>query len=224
LATARERGAAVVILIDADGQQNPNDIPAMIAPIQAGKADIVVGSRFLGDKSQTPAWRIVGQQALTIATNVASGVPLTDSQSGFRALSRRALEAFHFRTSGFSIESEMQFLIREHNFVAAEVPIIVNYDEAPKRNPFKHGLQVLNGIIQMVSQNRPLFFFGGIGGAILLFGLLVGIRLVNQYNADPEPKLAVGTALIAVAASIIGMLTVFTGIILHAIRAAIHDR
>lgn len=224
LAAAREMGACCVILIDADGQQNPHDIPAMIAPIRQGEADVVVGSRFMGTASSTPIWRVMGQQALTAATNLASGVNLTDSQSGFRALSRKALEAFNFQTLGFSVESEMQFLMKRHQLVAREVPIVVNYDEKPKRNPIKHGLQVLNGIYQMVSLHRPLFFFGAVGGMLLLFGLYVGLRMVEAYNADPNPKLAVGTALIAVGACILGALFISTGIILNAIRIYLAKR
>jgi len=72
-------------------------------------ADYCVGSRFIGAESNTPRWRIFGQHALTLATNVASGVALTDSQNGFRALSRHAIQNLTFKTGGFSVESEMQF-------------------------------------------------------------------------------------------------------------------
>jgi glycosyltransferase involved in cell wall biosynthesis len=218
LQRAREMDAGIVILLDADGQHDPAEIPTLVAPIEAQQADVVVGSRFLGLKSAIPRWRIFGQHALTLATNVASGVPLTDSQSGFRALSRIALHAFSFRAEGgFSIESEMQFLVQQHKLTIEEVPVQMTYDEGPKRNPFKHGLQVLNGILNLVSMHRPLFFFGVPGLLMLLVGLVLGAIVVDRYNT--YQNLAVGYALISILLDLIGIQTLFTGIILHTIRA-----
>lgn len=218
LKRAREMNARLVVLLDADGQHDPAEIPALIAPIENQQADLVVGSRFLGVRSQIPRWRVFGQRALTLATNVASGVPLTDSQSGYRALSQAALQSMTFRSDGgFSIESEMQFLVQQHNLSVQEVPVTMIYAEGPKRNPFRHGLQVLNGILFLVSQHRPLFFFGVPGMIILLAGLLLGLIVVDRYNT--YQTLAVGYALISVLLDIIGIQTLFTGIILHSIRA-----
>jgi glycosyltransferase involved in cell wall biosynthesis len=217
LELARQLDAAIVILLDGDGQHDPKDIPSFLKPIQENEADIVVGSRFIGVVSNTPRWRVMGQHALTLATNVASGVSLSDSQNGFRAISRRTLAHFNFRTRGFSVESEMQFLIKQHDLKVREVAIAINYDEKPKRNPVWHGLQVLNGILRMIGQHRPLFYFGVPGMAILIAGLGLGFAVVNSYNIYQE--FAVGTALIAVTLCITGLLSIFTGIILHTIRA-----
>lgn len=218
LRRARELAADVVILIDADGQHNPAEIPLLLAPVEAEQADVVVGSRFLGKRSAIPRWRVWGQHVLTAATNVASGVALTDSQSGFRALSRKAVNALSFRPEGgFSIESEMQFLVQQHRLVVDEVPVQMSYAEGPKRNPFRHGFQVLNGILALVSQHRPLFFFGIPGLVLLVLGLLLGAAVVNIYNA--HQSLAIGYALVSVLLDLVGLQTLFTGIILHSIRA-----
>ena len=218
LRRAREMKAALVVLIDADGQHNPAEIPALLAPIEAGAADVVVGSRFLSVRSPIPRWRIWGQRALTLATNLASGVAITDSQSGFRALSQRALETLTFRPEGgFSLESEMQFLAQQHGLSIQEVPVSVTYAERPKRNPFGHGFQVVNGILVLISQHRPLIFFGVPGLLILILGVALGVIVVDRYN--DYQTLAVGTALISILLAIIGIQTLFTGIILHSIRA-----
>ncbi len=219
---ARQFGATAVVVLDGDGQHSPNDIPALVQPILDGKADMVVGSRFMGVASNTPGWRIVGQHALTVATNAASGVALTDSQNGFRALSQKAIEHLRFRSQGFSVESEMQFLIKQHNLVVAEVPIAVNYDEKSKRNPVAHGLQVLNGILRMIGQHRPLFFFGVPGLLILIAGILWGLVVIDRMAT--YGVLATGYALVAVTLCITGMFSIFTGIILHTIRAYMTER
>jgi glycosyltransferase involved in cell wall biosynthesis len=218
LAQAREMNAAIVVLIDADGQHDPAEIPALIAPVETEQADLVVGSRFLNIRSTIPRWRTFGQHALTLATNVASGITLTDSQSGFRALSRTALQALAFRPEGgFSIESEMQFLVQKHRLTIKEVPVSVTYVEPPKRNPVGHAFQVINGIMTLVSQHRPLVFFGTAGLLILTLGLLLGLVVVDRYNT--YQNLAVGYALISILLDIIGIQTLFTGIILHSLRA-----
>ena len=218
LKQAREMDAAIVVLIDGDGQHDPAQIPTLLAPIEAQQADLVVGSRFLNARSRIPRWRIIGQHALTLATNVASGVTLTDSQSGFRALSRTALQTLSFRPQGkFSIESEMQFLVHEHRLTVLEVPVTMVYAEKPKRNPFGHGFQVLNAIIVLVSQHRPLFFFGVPGLIIMLAAFVLGMVVIERYNT--YQTLAVGYALISIMLGIVGIQAVFTGIILHSIRA-----
>ena len=219
---ARKLNASALVMLDGDGQHSPSDIPAILQPVVSGEADITVGSRFLGVESSAPGWRVVGQQALTVATNLSSGVKLSDSQNGFRALSRNAIERLKFKTTGFSVESEMQFLIKQHNLAVREIPIAVNYDEGPKRNPFAHGFQVLNGILRMIGQNRPLFFFGVPGLLILAIGLLMGIEVVDRFNT--YNALAVGRSLIAITLCMIGVFSVFTGVILHTIRAYMTER
>lgn len=218
---ARRLGARCLVLIDGDGQHEASEIPAVIAPILAGEADMAVGSRFLEVRSDIPTYRKVGQHSLTMATNLTSGVRLTDSQSGFRAFSAAAIEALSFRGTGFSVESEMQFLAREHKLRVAEVPISVVYEEPAKRNPISHGLVVLNGIIRLVSQGRPLFFFGVPGTVLMLLGTLLSLRIVFVYQ---ETKiLALGYAMIVLLMMTIGILAIFTGIILHSIRVLLSD-
>ncbi len=67
--TPANMNAALVVLIDADGQHDPAEIPLLITPVETQQADIVVGSRFLGVRSEIPRWRVMGQHALTVATN-----------------------------------------------------------------------------------------------------------------------------------------------------------
>jgi glycosyltransferase involved in cell wall biosynthesis len=218
---ARAMGARALVLIDGDGQHRAAEILEVMEPVLAGSADMVVGSRFLAIKSAIPSYRKLGQHGLTIATNLGSGVRVTDSQSGFRAFSRAAIEALSFRGTGFSVESEMQFLAREHRLRVAEVPISVIYEEPAKRNPVRHGMTVIQGIVRLVSQGRPLFFFGMPGVALLLFGLLLGLKIVVTY--DRRGELAVGYALITVLLLIVGVLSIFAGLMLNAFRSMLND-
>ena len=152
------------------------------------KSDVVIGSRYLQNKSQVPKHRIFGHRVFNWFTSLASGVGSTDSQSGFRAFSPKALEVLNFSSDGFSVESEMQLIAREHNLKITEAPITVVYKEEPKRNVIQHGLLVINGILRLTGQYRPLLFFGVPGLIILIAGLIWGWRVVFRPGVDePAP-------------------------------------
>lgn len=86
---AREFNADVMIIMDSDGQHNPDEIPRLLEPLKHG-ADLVIGSRFInGNGKNVPAYRKVGMKILDIATYLAGGILVTDSQSGFRAYGKK---------------------------------------------------------------------------------------------------------------------------------------
>jgi len=211
----------VVVTIDADGQHVVSDIPQVIRPILEDEADIVIGSRYLNDASDVPQHRVLGHWVFNLVTRLASGVPSTDSQSGFRAFSPRALMVMSFHSRSFSVESEMQFMVREHDLRLVEVPITIHYHDKPKRPVWQHGLIVLNGLLQLVGQYRPLLFFGVPSLLVLLFGLALGIMVVRIYTTSQQ--LAIGYALITVLMIFLGTTGLFTGIILHSVRGLIMD-
>ncbi|MCL2157132.1 MAG: glycosyltransferase family 2 protein [Methanobrevibacter sp.] len=141
----------MIVLIDGDGQNNPDEIPNLMAPIIEEKIDFVNGSRYINDDQleDTPAYRRVGQKVLDKATNISSGLDITDSQSGFRALSKKAIPCFKMKESGFAIESEMLSDAAKNGLKIVEVPISVRYDvDGSTKNPISHGVKVLLKIIK----------------------------------------------------------------------------
>lgn len=213
----RQLRPRAIVMLDGDGQHRADDIPAVLEPVLAGEADVVVGSRFRELKSDIPLYRQLGQHGLNLVTNATSGVRLSDTQSGFRAFSAAALEQLCFSKAGFSIESEMQFLLRDHRLRVVEVPIQVRYAEPAKRNPYRHGMQVVNGVLQLVGQTRPLLYFTSFGLATLAAGLLLGAYIIHIYAHTQN--LAIGYGLITVMLCVVGVLLLFAGIILHSTRA-----
>ena len=214
---AREMGCSALVLLDGDGQHEPADIPSLLQPVLEGKADMVVGSRFLQIKSHIPRVRALGQRILTFFTNLGSRVRLTDSQSGFRAFSPKAMEALSFAEKGLSVESEMQFLAKEANLRVAEVPVSVGYYDRARRSPVAHGMWVFNSIMGLISRRLPLFFFGVPGTIMLAFGLWQGAKVVQGYNSTGD--FWIGPALLAVLLCTVGTLSLFTGLILYTIRS-----
>lgn len=214
----------VVITIDGDWQHLPEELSHVAKPILDGTADMVIGSRYLEKVNKVPLQRILGHWGFNVLLNLTSGTTLTDSQSGFRAFSLRALRSIAssakgFGSKGFSVEAEMQFMAKDYGLKVVEVPITIRYMDKPKRSVISHGLKVLNGILQLVGQTRPLLFFSALGVVIIAIGTGVGLWVVGNYQANQE--LAVGTALISMLLLSIGALALFTGIILHSLRGLI---
>ena len=92
LATANELDARAAVYVDADGEYPPEQIPDLLAPIEFGEADYVLGSRYLEHKPRQRVFRRIGNLGFTAALSVATGRRISDGQTGFRAFSRRALE------------------------------------------------------------------------------------------------------------------------------------
>lgn len=215
-AFARQMDADVVVTIDADGQHDVEEIAYVVRPVLGNEADIVIGSRYLEPTSDVPTHRVIGHRAFNFITNQVSGTGVTDSQSGFRAFSRQAIQQITFSSSGFSVESEMQFLAREHGLRLFEVPITIYYFDPPKRSVFAHGWAVLNGILQLAGQYRPLLVFGILGTVLLLLGLGWGLWALDIFYRTRE--LATGYALISVMLFIVGNMLLSTGFVLHSVR------
>jgi len=213
---AREMGADVMVRLDGDGQHNADEIPAVIAPILRGEADVVVGSRFMAGKERPPLFRRIGQRVLTTTTNVGSGTQIKDSQSGFRAFSAKALEKMKLTENGFSVESEMQFAIARNGLRVVEVPIAVIYTDKAKRNPVGHGVSVLSRVLVLLSLRQPLVLFGIPGVLLLGGGFVLGVRVLDIYEA--KEALALGTLLGAVLLALTGVLALFAALMLLAMK------
>ena len=218
---ARALNPDVVVTLDADGQHLPEEIIMVATPIFERKADIVVGSRYLERVSDVPRHRVWGHRVFNFLTNQVSGLRVTDSQSGFRGFSPQALSAITFSSKGFSVESEMQLLAREHHLRVDEVSIKIQYLDKPKRSVFGQGLSVLNGLLRLTGQYRPLLFFGLPGILLLLTGLTWAIWIVNIYRTSQA--LPLGDTVISGLLATLGSLSIFTGIILHSVRGLLLD-
>ena len=193
----------------------------MVEPIFDSSADMVVGSRFAGVRSAIPRWRVAGQHALTLATNIGSGLHLSDTESGFRAFSRRAVDEMRFTARGFALEPATQFQAKARGWKVVEVPIRVHYGIPLKRNPVWHGVGQIDAILRLIAEHRPLLFFGLPGLFVLLAGLALGLQVVRIYDATQQ--LAIGYSLITVLLVIVGLLATFVGVMLHAIRDIVRE-
>ena len=216
LEKGRQLGADVLVVLDGDGQHDPRDIPSLVKPLLEGEADVVVGSRFLGKGKRPPLYRRLGQRVLTTATNMGSGQTVSDSQSGFRAYSSKALRELTLAESGMSVSSEIQFAIGRSGLRVAEVPIDVSYMDRAKRNPIGHAVNVLSRLLVLISLRQPLLLFGVPGFVFMAGGVAFGVRVLARYSETRE--LAVGNALGMVLLFLTGLLALFTALMLQAMK------
>ena len=215
----------IIVTIDGDGQNNPDEIPALISPIESGKADFVNGSRYLEGYTEddTPAYRRAGQKVLDKATNISSGLNITDSQSGFRAFSKRAIPYFKLKDSGFAIESEMLSDAAEVGLKIVEIPITVRYDlDGSTENPVTHGVGVLLKIIKDMELRRPLIYFTLPGFVIFLIGIGSGVWFLNDYLNGTSINF--GPTVIAIMLVVVGLFLMLNGILLDSIRKLINRK
>jgi glycosyltransferase involved in cell wall biosynthesis len=214
-------GADIIVTMDSDGQHNPADIPKLIAPILEGEADMVNGSRYLnGHKTDTPAYRRVGQTILDKITIMNSGIRITDSQSGFRAFSASTKDIFRFKAQGMAIESEMLADAGKYGLRVKEVEIDVRYDvDGSTEHPLKHGLNVLVKILTDMEFNRPLYYFTLPGLFFGIAGLYMGLLLLQTFYLGGS--LYFGPTILMILLTLVGTFMAFTGILLHSISGLI---
>jgi dolichol-phosphate mannosyltransferase len=116
----------IVVFIDADGSHEPRDIPQLVAPIQAGQADLVIASRGKGGSDELHGTleqfiRYVGSQLITLAINYRWGVRLTDSQNGFRAIRRDVGSRLGLTSNLTTIEQEMLMKALKNGYRVSEI-------------------------------------------------------------------------------------------------------
>jgi len=218
---ALKENAAALVIIDADGQHDPADSPRLLQALNAG-ADIVVGSRFSG-KSHIPSHRRFGISLLTKLTNLGAGMAVSDSQSGFRAYAPKAIAALvGLKNNGMGASSEIIVRASEAGLKIAEVPIKVSYFGRSKRNFLLHGASVFKSIADLIMLKKPLVFFGFIGLAMLLIGILFGFYTIEIYNF--RKALPFGPTILTVFFSLIGTLCIFSAVILDSVSRIVRNQ
>ena len=144
LEAARQLGAQMVVIMDGDGQHHVADVETLFAPLVEGSADVVIGSRFRGT-SHIPLLKRVYNHIANVMTFVLSGLWVSDSQSGFRALGPKALSCMTIETSGYEFASEMFSKIKLNHLNYVEVPISVSYSgySKAKGQNFANGVETV---------------------------------------------------------------------------------
>lgn len=213
-------GADIIVLLDADGQHDPSEIPMLMKPIEEGQADFVIGSRYLSKWNKIPLYRKVGLKIIDYLLRRSVKIPINDTQCGFRAISRKALEALSsFDSKGFGVESEMLAMAVKNGIRVVEVPVSVRYaglKTTSKRSPLRHGGELVSTLLRLVTEERPLKYLGLPGIAFTCIGIFLSLYLLwifnlTRYFSIPISVLAAGTLML-------GLLLIIASIILHGLK------
>jgi glycosyltransferase involved in cell wall biosynthesis len=136
----------VIVIQDADLEYDPRDYPALLQPIVEGRAQVVYGSRFRGGPTKTMFfWHMVGNQFLTLVTNLLYNTILSDMETGYKAFTREVAEQLDLRSPGWGFDPEITAQILKRGYRIYEVPISYTgreFEEG-KKISWRDGLTVL---------------------------------------------------------------------------------
>ena len=221
---AKELDGDVLVTFDADGQHRIEDIENVITPIIEEKADLVIGSRFLDEsEKEVPQYRKVGIKVITKITNASIKEKITDSQSGFRAYSKKVIDELNPSELGMGISTEILIKASTKNFKITEVPIKILYSgDTSTHNPISHGSSVILSTIKYTSIEHPLKFYGI--PSIIFF--IIGISftyLSAQYYAEIG-RLSTNLTIVAAGTVLIAVVLLITSILLYTLVSVVREK
>jgi glycosyltransferase involved in cell wall biosynthesis len=176
-------GADVIVNTDADNQYRAADIAALVAPVIAGEADIVIGSRPIDDIASFSPVKKILQKIGSGVVRFVSKTEIADAPSGFRALSREAAMRMNvFNNYTYTLETIIQ--AGQKNIAITSVPVRVNGELRPSRLvrsiPSYTGKSVLT-LIRIFVVYKAFRFFMSVGLFFFSLGVMVGLRFLYYF-------------------------------------------
>jgi glycosyltransferase involved in cell wall biosynthesis len=209
LEEALAMGADVIVNFDADLQYDAADIPALVAPILAGTADLVVGDRGPGTLAHFSPGKRFLQRLGSWVVRQASGLQVADAASGFRALSREAARRMNvFSRMTYSLETLIQAGWKDLR--VASVPVRAHPPTRPSRLFTSAGKYVLvqgANVLRITALYKPLKIFSAAAAIFLFAGLAIGIRFLVYYFLGKNPGGHVQSLILAAVLIVVGVQT-----------------
>ncbi|WP_134670880.1 glycosyltransferase family 2 protein [Halorussus marinus] len=224
---AHDRGVEHLVTIDGDGQHNADDIARLIECQDETGAEVLIGSRFVGDaRTDIPLYRRFGLSVVNVLTNLSLGVVkaesrVSDTQSGFRAYDERAIESLaQDRTLGdhMSISTDILYHAQQRGYRIEEVGTVIDYDVegASSHNPVSHGYVLVMNLLNTIERTRPLTALALPGSVLTFIGVGFGYwGFLHYIQASYFP---VSRAVLAAFFIFVGLLVCLVGIILHSLN------
>ena len=221
---AREMELDSLITFDGDNQHRIEDINSVFEPINEGSADIVIGSRFLNERTENvPTYRKAGIRLITKVTNLSIKEKLTDSQSGFRGYNKKALKKIQVSDEGMGVSTEILIKGSNLGLKIVEVPIKVNYEgETSTHHPVSHGTSVIVSTLKFTSISHPLKFWGIPGIVLLGFGFI--FMFISFQNLGYDRDVFTNYALVGIGGLILGSIMMMTAAILYTIVSVVREK
>ena len=221
---AKELDGDILVTFDADGQHRIEDIENVTKPIIDQEADLVIGSRFLDEsEKEVPQYRKVGIKVITKITNASIKKQLTDSQSGFRAYSKKVIAELNPSELGMGISTEILIKASSKKFRITEVPIKILYaGDTSTHNPVSHGSSVIFSTIKYTSIEHPLKFYGIPSMILFVIGMSF-TYLSAEYYAEIG-RLNTNLTIIAAGTILIAVVLLITSILLYSLVSVVREK
>jgi len=212
--------ADVYVMVDGDETYAPGEVHRLIAPVLNDEADMVVGSRMhQKSSSDFKALNRLGNRFFLWVINTVFHVKLTDILSGYRAFSRKFVQEIALFGGGFEIETELTIRALGRGYRIVEVPADLRQRPEGSHSKIKivsDGLLILNTILALFRDYKPLTFFGVLGLAFIAAGLIPGVVVVAEFiQTGLVPRLP--SAVLAVGLTLCGVLLILAGLIVHTV-------
>jgi glycosyltransferase involved in cell wall biosynthesis len=216
----RQVQADIYVMVDGDATYPPGEVHKLIAPVLHDEADMVVGSRLHDDaQSQFKSLNRLGNRMFLSVLNRTFKVRITDMLSGYRAFNRRFVKGLPLFGGGFETETELTIKALDRGYRIVEVP--VNLTPRPEGSFSKirivnDGMRILNTILVLFRDYKPLTFFGALGAALIGLGFIPGLVVIFEFF-ETGLVLRLPSAVLAVGLCLAGMLSITVGLVLHTI-------
>ncbi|HSP97795.1 MAG TPA: glycosyltransferase [Candidatus Dormibacteraeota bacterium] len=216
----RRVDADVYIMVDGDGTYPAAEVHRLVAPIIADEADMVVGSRLhpATHSEFRPLNRWANLLVLALLNSIFR-VQLTDILSGYRAFNRHFVKGLPLFGGGFEIETELTIKAVARGMRIVEIPTTLTTRPEGSQSKIKFlgdGFLILNTILALFRDYKPLTFFGGAGSLLVALSLVPAVMVIIQALTTGFVT-HVSWAVLAAALGLMGMLLILAGLILHTI-------
>lgn len=212
--------ADVYVMVDGDGTYPPDEVHKLIQPILLGEAEMVVGSRLMeASDSEFRLMNKLGNSFFLEVINFIFKVKLSDVLSGYRVFNREFVKGIPVFGGGFETEVELTIKALARGYRITELPVRLTSrgeGSVSKIRIVRDGLLILNTILTLFRDYKPLTFFGGIGSFLVILGFVPGVVVIVEFmKTGLVPRLP--SAVLAVGLVLSGMLMLVVGLVLHTI-------
>ena len=211
--------ADVYVMADGDLTYDPKAAPQMVRMLVEEQLDMVVGTRQHEAAEAYRGGHVIGNRLFTGLLARLFGRSFTDIFSGYRVFSRRFVKSFPALSEGFEIETEISVHALELRMPVGES--VTSYGARPegsdsKLSTYRDGWRILKTIGTLYRVERPVLFYGGIAGLLLLVAVILAVPLLITYiDTGLVPRFP--TAILATGMVIIAVLSFFAGLILDTV-------
>ena len=220
---AKHQNSEIIVTMDGDGQFKPDEIPKLCKPILHDGQDLVVGYRF-DNNDEMPKYREIGNKMLDRISSIAAKLPLKDTQSGFRAYSKKAIQSIIFSSKGFGADSEILINAHEKGLKITEEKVTVLYNTGHKtstKNPISHTTGVAASVIELILIKHPLKFLGIPGILFLISGVMTSVYVMSIFNETRY--FSPGLTIVALGLFIFGILLILVSGLLYSFNKQIKN-